>query len=44
VDACWLPRERRQELRRQVTEAAAAAGDPGDTTEHGEVVSVQGEA
>jgi len=35
VDACWLPRDRRQELRREVVEAAVAEGDPGDLTEHG---------
>ena len=40
VDACWLPRDRRQELRREVVEAAVAEGDPGDLTEHGPAVDV----
>jgi len=29
ADACWLPRDRRQELRHQLDVAAVAAGDPG---------------
>ena len=29
LDACWLPRDRRHELRHSLDEAAAAAGDPG---------------
>ncbi len=29
ADACWLPRDRRQELRHQADLAAVAAGDPG---------------
>ena len=33
VDACWLPRDRRQELRLQVIEKAVAEGDPGDLSE-----------
>jgi peptide/nickel transport system ATP-binding protein len=32
VDACWLPRDRRQELRRAMTAQAVAEGDPGDST------------
>jgi peptide/nickel transport system ATP-binding protein len=40
VDACWLPRDRRQELRREVIEVAVAEGDPGDLTEHGPVADV----
>jgi len=44
VDACWLPRDRRQELRRTVTQAAVAEGDPGDVTEHAEVLVAPEEA
>jgi peptide/nickel transport system ATP-binding protein len=34
VDACWLPRDRRQELRLSLTARAGAEGDPGDVTDH----------
>jgi peptide/nickel transport system ATP-binding protein len=44
VDACWLPRDRRQELRRTVTRVAVAEGDPGDVTEHSEALTVPEEA
>jgi len=44
VDACWLPRDRRQELRRTVTQAAVAEGDPGDVTEHADVLTAPEEA
>ncbi|MGI8699832.1 MAG: ABC transporter ATP-binding protein [Nocardioidaceae bacterium] len=33
VDACWLPRDRRQELRRSLIEKAVSEGDPGDLSE-----------
>jgi peptide/nickel transport system ATP-binding protein len=39
VDACWLPRDRRQELRRDVAAVAAAEGDPGDATEQPELLT-----
>jgi peptide/nickel transport system ATP-binding protein len=39
VDACWLPRDRRQELRRDVAAVAAAEGDPGDATERPELLT-----
>ena len=43
LDACWLPRDERQELRQRAAAAAIAAGDPGDTTEHGaELPRVEG--
>jgi len=32
VDACWLPKDQRDELRRAALRAAVAEGDPGDTT------------
>ncbi len=44
VDACWLPRDRRQELRRSVTDAAVAEGDPGDVSDQAEVNTAPGEA
>ena len=31
LDACWLPGDRRQELRHSLDEAAMAAGDPGQS-------------
>jgi peptide/nickel transport system ATP-binding protein len=39
VDACWLPRDRRQELRLDVIAAAVAEGDPGDVTERPELLT-----
>ncbi|MDX6327211.1 MAG: peptide/nickel transport system ATP-binding protein [Nocardioidaceae bacterium] len=39
VDACWLPRDRRQQLRLDVAEVALAEGDPGDTTEEPELLT-----
>jgi peptide/nickel transport system ATP-binding protein len=44
VDACWLPRDRRQELRRKVAEVAVTEGDPGDITEHADEPVVHEEA
>jgi len=38
VDACWLPRDRRQQLRLSVAEKAVTEGDPGDVTEHAEAM------
>ncbi|MEO3935716.1 ABC transporter ATP-binding protein [Dermatophilaceae bacterium Soc4.6] len=32
LDACWLPRDTRHELRHSLDEAATAAGDPGQTS------------
>jgi peptide/nickel transport system ATP-binding protein len=43
VDACWLPREDRQALRRKADVAAIAEGDPGDTTEAAAVTDVAAE-
>ena len=39
ADACWLPRDRRQELRHQAVDAAIAAGDPGQAEEPGALVA-----
>jgi peptide/nickel transport system ATP-binding protein len=44
VDACWLPRDRRQELRLSVTAKAVAEGDPGDITEHADALAGPEEA
>jgi peptide/nickel transport system ATP-binding protein len=44
VDACWLPRDRRQELRLTVTAKAVAEGDPGDITEHADALAGPEEA
>jgi peptide/nickel transport system ATP-binding protein len=44
VDACWLPRDRRQELRLTVTAKAVAEGDPGDITEHADALTGPEEA
>ena len=41
-DACWLPRDRRQELRHQTDVAAAAAGDPGQADDATNSLTSQG--
>jgi peptide/nickel transport system ATP-binding protein len=43
VDACWLPRDDRQELRHRADAVAVAEGDPGDTTEVPAAIGVSGE-
>ena len=49
ADACWLPRDRRQELRHQADDAAVAAGDPGQAEDASEprvlaTIPAEGEA
>ena len=43
VDACWLPRGERQELRARAEVVAVAVGDPGDATEAPAATDVRAE-